>query len=178
MRLAFLFFVLILSLFLNIYYLWNNHSTKPTNTLQLSNEIKNYGVFCVGEERPDVCYWFSNGGVVTNEAATIVGNIVKINEVSDFRPALGKQFLDDYLWKNMTVIIEFLKGGKLDVKNLLLLRNDQDLIVTTNDEKIILFSLRFSPKNNIIGLLSYLDKGAIKNASQIDLRVENKIFYK
>lgn len=179
MRLIFLSFVFIISLVINIYYLWTNSSTDLLSALQVSNEIREYGVFCVGEERSDVCYWFNNNGLLTSEATTIVGNVLlKINEVSNYRPEINKQFLDNYLWENMALVIEFLKSGKLDVKNILLIRNDQDLIVTANDGVKILFSLRFNPQNNIAGLLSALDKNKMKNVSQIDLRVENKIFYK
>ncbi len=180
MRLVFLIFVFISSLFISVYYLWNGSSADLLSSLQSNNnKIREYGVFCIGEERLDICYWFDNNGVLINKATTIVGNVsLKINEISDYKPEINKQFLDDYLWKNMAFIMEFLKSGKLNVKNILFIRDDQDLIVITNNDVKILFSLRFNPQNNIVGLLSALEKNKIKNVSQIDLRVENKIFYK
>ncbi|MEK9183529.1 MAG: hypothetical protein AAB890_00460 [Patescibacteria group bacterium] len=180
MRLVFLLLIFIISLSVSVYYFWNNFSTTLASSSRTNNnKIREYGVFCIGEERPDACYWFDNNGVLNQKATVVLGDVLlNINEISDYKPESNKQFLENNLWENMALIIEFLKSGKLDVKNVLFIRSSQDLIITTNDSVKILFSLRFNPQNNIAGLLSALEKNKMQNVSQIDLRVENKIFYK
>ena len=180
MRLVFLIFVFISSLFISVYYFWNAPSIDLVSSLLAkNNKIREYGVFCIGEERPDVCYWFDNNGVLNQKATVILGDVLlNINEISDYKPETNKQFLESHLWKNMAFILEFLKSEKLDIKSVSFIRSDQDLIVITDSDVKILFSLRFNPQNNIAGFLSALEKNKMKNVSQIDLRVENKIFYK
>ena len=102
-----------------------------------------YGVFCVGEERPSVCYWFDNGGVIWKRALTIVGeSVIKINEISPYQPRAGQLFLTEDLWQNLSLIVAFLKTGQLAVSHIILDRARQEVTVVTPAQTKVLFNLR------------------------------------
>ncbi len=169
-----LLFFLLLSAAINFYYLWPKSAAIGQLTVHARVD---YGVYCVGEIRADVCYWFDRQGRLWDEAKTIVGeSILKVEEISDFKPVRGQSFLPEQLVANFVKIFDFLKTGYLEVKTISLKREDQELEVLTKTK--ILFSLRFDSKNNLAGLVAFLKKHEPKELEYIDLRVENKIFYK
>ena len=175
-----LLFLLLLSAAVNFYYLWPRSKTD----LILINNRENYGVYCVGEIKADSCYWFDGRGVIWGEAKTILGeSILKTEEVSDFRPARGIGLLPKRLVPNFIKVIDFLKTGYLEVDKVILKRGDQELEVSafyksTGLKTKILFNLRIDPQSNLVGLVAFLKKNRPKELEYIDLRVENKIFYK
>lgn len=178
--LTFLLIIFLISLGLNLYYFYQlNEDRRSKLVINLKDRIK-YGVYCVGEQKPDVCYWFDYSGVIFKEATTIIDLVsLKVNEVSNFQPRIGQQFLDEDLFTNLRWIMEFLKQDNLEVNSVVLQRNDQELIVNTKEGVKILFSLRFDPRDNIKGLLAFIRKVKTLNEfKQINLKTENKIFYK
>ena len=168
-------FVLFLATLATTFYYWYSLNKNTNIKKIIHNEL---AVFCVGQERPDLCYWFDNNGLIGKRATTIVGDAVKIDEISNYQPKIDKLFIDQSLWGNFYTLINFFKAGKLNVSSIVLNRDEKEINVNTANGTNILFSLRFNPKNNINGLLVFKNKTGLANISQIDLRTENKIYYK
>lgn len=169
-----------LSAAINFYYLWPR---SKTDQKAVNNEEK-FGVYCGGEVKADACYWFDGWGVIWEEAKTILGeSILKTEEISNFKPARGGGLLPENLASNFIKIIDFLKTGYLKVEKINLKRDDQELEVLvgykpTGLKTKIFFNLRIDPKINLAGLTAFLKKYQPRELEYIDLRVENKIFYK
>lgn len=172
-----LFVLLFLTVALDAYYFWS----KFNPPISISNVVSNneYGVFCVGAERPLSCYWFNENGQIIQETQTIVGEkIIKINEISDYRPISRQVFLPDDLMRNFLVAISFFKKQDLPVDDIVLKRINQELAFLIPNTSSVRLSLRFNPINNLTGLKLFLDANQSKKFEYIDLRAENKIFYK
>lgn len=175
-----LLFFLLLSAAINFYYLWPR--SKADQAAVDSEE--NFGVYCGGETKADSCYWFDGRGVIWGEAKIILGeSILKTEEVSNFKPARGSSLLPEKLALNFIKIVNFLKTGYLMVEKINLKRDDQELEVLveykpTGLKTRIFFNLRIDPKINLAGLAAFLEKYKPRELEYIDLRVENKIFYK
>ena len=171
---------LFLAIALNAYHFWPRAGVGKNNLVKQ----KNYGAYCVGEERPDSCYWFDEQGIVWNEAKTIVDErLLKIEEISDFQPSRGQSFLSKELIVNLIKILDFFRSSRVLAESIKLKRDDQELEAMANYPETglktrVLFNLRFNPQNNLTGLTVFLKKYKPKDLEYIDLRVENKIFYK
>lgn len=129
----------------------------------------------------DKCWWFDNQGIVFAEAPLAEGNL--INKVDDFSGRLielGKPILEEKFLSNLLKIFGILEKSGLNIKSLELenLRL-QEIIADplTSSWPKIYFSLRIDPDFGLAALES-LKKIGLEKINYIDLRVENRAYYK
>lgn len=128
-----------------------------------------------------MCGWFDQDGVLFAEAPQAEGNLIyKVDDASGGSLALGDKVLEERLIPNLFKIFSFLEQSgfnerNLKLENLALEEIATDAIATSSPK--IYFSLRFDPAFGLKALES--DKKEILNkAKYLDLRVENRIYYK
>lgn len=136
------------------------------------------GIYCAGAEAS--CYVFDHEGVVFGAAQTVVGTgIVKIEDQSDFKPAMNAPLLDAEAWYNLSRIIGAVKNNELDAGSIMLNRADHEATVMLLPERIpVYFSLAFDPQAHVDALPELRKKISLSGLQYIDMRVEGKIFYK
>jgi hypothetical protein len=123
------------------------------------------------------CGWFDKNGILFAETLNVEGQL--INKVADFsnrQLKLGDKALDDKFFQNLIKIFEFLEKSGLRIKSLKL-ENLELQEVKTESSPIIYFSLRFAPDSAFDALKTLKNKG-LKNIEYIDLRIENRVFYR
>ena len=136
-----------------------------------------YGIFCSGVEIANDCYLFDKNGVVFAKARTVVGEVIlRIDEITDSRPPIGQSFLPQSDWENTLKILEFVKKGEWPAATFRLKRQQQELILEGLPK--LLFSLRFDPSQHLLALTELKNKVNFQSLLYLDLRVEDKIFYK
>jgi len=104
--------------------------------------------------------------------------IIKIQDFLEKTPILGTKIIDERLTANFIKIIESLKNSDLRVKEFVIDHLLQELKTETQEGVKILFNLRFDPEFGISALKSLRGEVSFKNIEYIDLRVENRIYYK
>ena len=150
-----------------------------------------YGIFCSGVEMANDCYLFDKNGVVFAKAKTVVEEVIlRVEEVSDYKPTINQKFLPAEDWENLFKILDFIKRGYWPASTFRFKRQRQEIILegppadawSVSDWRAgppkLLFNLRFDPSKHLAALLELKKKIKIENLSYIDLRVEDKIFYK
>jgi len=127
------------------------------------------------------CWWFDKKGILFEEAPLIEGNL--INKVDDFSGRtlkIGEPVLEEKLFSNLIKIFEVLEKSDLKIKSLRLEKLELQEIVANplnNSFPKIYFSLRIDPKFAIAVLESLKNLG-LEKIEYIDLRVENRAYYK
>lgn len=161
-------------------------------------ERERFGIWCVNpsllEDRPsskprasqsskseggEICYWIDEEGVMFEEAPLTEGTLIlKVRDIKNPRLAIGFQVLEDRFINNLIAILKNLKDFNFAVENLILDRELQELKVETYDGLLVLFSIRFDPQLNINSFKELQGILDFKKIKYIDLRVENRIYYK
>lgn len=125
------------------------------------------------------CYWFDKKGVIFSEALRAEGQL--INKVDDFSGRsinLGESVLEEKFCSNLIKIFEILEKPGLKIKSLKLENLELQEVVTNSPlMPKIYFSLRINPEFALTALES-LKKIGFKKIEYIDLRVENRSYYK
>jgi hypothetical protein len=140
----------------------------------------NFGMLCIKEvEGADDCYMFDKGGVVFGSARMVVGDvIVRVDDVSDFKPVLGAMLIDADTWKNMAPIIAYAANG-LPAGVMALSRAERELTVTLSESGTRLyFNLRLDPAEHIRALKELTKTIPLISLQYADLRVKGRVFYK
>lgn len=133
------------------------------------------GVWCVSSG----CFWFDGKGALFAEAPMIEGGLIlTINDFSGRELKIGDLVLPENFLGNFFKIIGFLEKNGLAAKNLKL--NDlsfQEITAESGGGPQIRFSLRNDPVFAESAIQSLKEIG-LRNIEYIDLRVENKAYYK
>lgn len=126
------------------------------------------------------CWWFDGeDGILFEEAPNSEGQLfLKISEESAETRGLGQRVLPDYLFANLKSILNAIAAMNLRVKDLKLDQKVQELAVVTFDGAKMVFSLRFSPANNLAALSEILSATPLEAVDYVDLTVENKVYLK
>lgn len=127
------------------------------------------------------CWWVDQNGVAFIEAPMVEGHL--INKVDDFSGRalkLGEPVLSGKFFGNLVKIFDVLEKSGLKIKSLQL--RDMALQEVITDPSAVLvpeiyFSLRIDPKFALPAIES-MKKIGLTRISYIDLRVENRVYYK
>jgi len=136
---------------------------------------KKFGVFCSIIE----CWWFDKKGVVFEKASRIEGEIIyNINDLSNRKLEIGERILPQNFFDNAIKIFEVMEEIGFNIRTL----NIDDLeLQEAHIESLLIpkiyFSLRFAPKFNNDIFKNFKEIG-LQKIEYIDLRVENRIYYK
>ena len=125
------------------------------------------------------CYWLDENGIAFEEAPATEGPLILIvydNSVKSI--ALGQKVVEERFSKNLTDILKAISEMSIPVKKITFDKILEELHVATYEGPDLLFSIRFNSELNIASLRSLKEKGAFKGMRYVDLRIENKIFYK
>jgi hypothetical protein len=123
------------------------------------------------------CLWFDKNGIIFEEAPLVEGNL--INNVDDFSGRsfkLGESVLGEKFFSNLLKIFDVLEKSDLGIKSLRLERIELQEIHTESSPRIY-FSLRFDPYFGLSAIQSLKNLG-LNRVAYIDLRVENRAYYK
>ena len=127
------------------------------------------------------CWWIDKKGVVLAEAPFLEGNLInKIGDYSERQLKIGEVVLKNNLFDNLVEIFNVLNESSLKAKSLKIEDIELEEVVVdplNNFFPIIYFSLRNSP-NFSLAAFEYLNGIGLKNVQYIDLRVENRVYYK
>lgn len=141
---------------------------------------EDFGMLCVKDVTgADSCYVFDNEGVIFEAANVVVGDVIaRMDDASDFKPALSTILADPSLWANMAPIIAYAKSG-LPASRMELLRTEKEITVTLTDSGTKLyFNLGFDPGEHIRALKELSKTAPLETLQYADLRVKGRVFYK
>ncbi len=139
-------------------------------------ERERFGVWCQQSENA-TCWWFDRNGILFAETLNVEGQLInKVADFSDRQLNLGDKALDDKFFQNLIKIFEVLERSGLKIKSLKL-ENLEFQEAITESSPTIFFSLRFAPDSALEVIKSLKDKG-LEGIEYIDLRVENRVYYK
>lgn len=140
-------------------------------------ERKKYGAWCGNNESPS-CFWFDENGIAFATAPTLEGGLfLKVMSPTRQKISLGGPVLESNLFNNFKKIAETVKNY-LTFQKFIWEENNFDLSIKTDDGPLVMFNLRFDPSVNLAALNQMQKKLPWKNFSVIDLRVENRVYYK
>ncbi|MEK7657855.1 MAG: hypothetical protein AAB366_01525 [Patescibacteria group bacterium] len=135
-------------------------------------EREKFGIWCANN-----CFWFDKKGVVFLESPSTEGSLInKIDDFSDRSFNLGDKILEEKFLSNLIKIFEILEKSGLKIKSLKLEDIALQEIITDSSPKIY-FSLRIEP-NFALAALQSLENIGFEKMEYIDLRVENRAYYK
>lgn len=158
---------------------------KPEANLKQRIEI---GIICKGnpafaEATAGKCFYFDVEGIIFKEAPQTSGSLITlINDFSQRNFNLGEQILGKDLINFMGLIKEEL-FSKMDLRVLsfdIAAYPADDLKAITNEGWYVMFSLKRDIKSQLSALKAALDE-KIQNRTglqYIDLRIENRVYYK
>ena len=135
---------------------------------------------CIGNAvGADDCYMFDTDGIIFKSAHMVVGDVIaRVDDVSDFKPALGVMFADANIWQNMGKIIAYAKDG-LPANRMEFMRAEKELIITLSDSNTRLyFNVLLDPDEHIRALKELSKTVPLETLEYADLRVKGRVFYK
>ncbi len=141
---------------------------------------EDFGMLCVKDSAgADSCYVFDKEGVIFEAANVVVGDVIaRVDDASDFKPALGVLLADPEIWINMAAVIAYAKDG-LPASRMELLRTEKEITVTLADSGTKLyFSLQLDPSEHIRALKELSKTVPIETLQYADVRVKGRVFYK
>lgn len=165
----------------NRYGVWclmnSGSSGAITDASSTDNSVSSSSALAADNER---CFWFDEQGVVFSQAPYIEGNLIyRVDDYTGQSFVFGDKVLDERLLPNLFKVFSFLdqfnfNGRSLRLDDLALEEIKTNQI--TNSTPTIYFSLRFDPAFALAPLQSI--RNTLNGIQYIDLRVENRIYYK
>jgi len=145
------------------------------NVLVKVEEKKSIGLWCINEEKK--CFEFDDNGYLFNKTFfSDGGTTLKIFDFTSRKLSIGNFALERRLFDNLVLILKVLEKNNLniqeiDLKNL----ETEEIIVKLFNGPYIYFSLNFPPP----ALELIINKiNNFNNLKYLDLRVENRVYYK
>jgi len=137
------------------------------------------GTWCMGAEAPD-CFWFDEDGYIFKRGIPSEGNIIKsVNDLSGRKLGLGNTVLHNNFFLNLKSAFEVLEKSGIGVRTIELKDLSlEEVIAKTSEGPLVYFSLRFSSANSL-DLLKTLKEGkSFSKLQYVDLRIQNRAYYK
>lgn len=137
-----------------------------------------YGIWCVVGGRN--CFWFDDTGKIFKKSPLSEGNLIKTVSDSTGRSlGLGGYVLSENYFSNLRSAFEVLDGSGLSIKSVELkdLALEEVSIKTGNGPQLY-FSLRFGAEWTLPVLKNLMAQNSFGRLKYIDLRIENRAYYK
>jgi hypothetical protein len=141
---------------------------------------EDFGIVCVQDaSNADDCYVFDADGVIFDSARVVVGDVIaRVDDASDFKPALGAMFVDDAAWRAMKLVIAYVKEH-LPVSRMEYARAEGELdIILTDSGTRIMFDLSAAVEEHINALKELVKTVPLSGLQYVDLRTKGRLFYK
>jgi len=138
-------------------------------------ERNQFAIWC----RAGNCYWIDENGMAFEEAPETEGSLIlTINDDGKEGIALGQKVVEERLSDNLSAIFNGILDLNVRIKKIFYTTKLQEMNVELNDGPDLYFSLRFNPALNLEAIKSLREKVGLRGMSYVDLRVENRIYYK
>ncbi|MDE2001144.1 MAG: hypothetical protein KGI60_01090 [Patescibacteria group bacterium] len=183
-----------LSLFLgqNNLLAWGNSRPDTTNTplaeasvrrdwlrQSVSIAIQERNRFAIWCDAEDECAWIDRNGIPFQSAPQAEGSlIIAIHDISTGHIPLNSPVVEQRFVGNLIAIIDNLMTLNIPIENISYDPHLEEITVQSYGWPKILLSIRFDPTATISSLASLEQKVDITKLRYIDLRVENRIYYK
>lgn len=154
------------------YYFYDKLQTKTDRPVFEEVDEEIFGAWCMATN----CYWFNDEGFVFEVAPRPEGRLIMVIDeiVSDKTVEVGDQIVASEHWVNLKAVADSWLFKDFLIKDFFVDNKKQETILITEKGLKFYFSLRFSPTNN----LAAVKKISLQNLDYIDLRVENRVYYK
>lgn len=157
---------------------------KRVLTINVKERVR-YGVLCseksTSQDMPEKkarCFWFDADGILFSEAPKVEGILIpQIMDFSERQIKIGDPLLEERFTSNVLKIFEIFKKSDIAIRGLKI--EDiakQEVEAELLAGQVVYFSMRFDPSFAFSALESLKTK--MNGLSHIDLRSENKVFYK
>ena len=129
--------------------------------------------------KTDFCYWIDDEGIAFEEAPRTEGPLV-LMVYDDGQEGIirGQKVVDERYAANLSAILRGILNLGISVKNIEFNERLQEIKIMAHNSPDLLFSIRFNPELNMAALYSLKEKVGLRGINYIDLRVENRIYYK
>lgn len=155
-------------------------------------ERERFGIWCVSGVKstssstmeffsPEECWWFDKAGFIFEKSPSVEGVLInKVEDFSDRSLGIGDNVLRENTLDNIVKIFEILDN--MGFKNKSAKLNNiqfQEIMIDpkTNSKPKIYFSLRTDPYS-YLSVIESLKKIGLEKIEYIDLRMENRAYYK
>ena len=123
------------------------------------------------------CHWIDENGLLFDEAPETEGSML-LTVYADKALIEGTKISEERFIKNVVAVLKNIPSLNLPVKKIIFDGHLQELRAETYSGPNIFFSIRFNPELNIGSLQKLEEKTNVQNLRYIDLRVENRLYYK
>lgn len=125
------------------------------------------------------CDWIDENGMAIEKAPQTEGSlIITIHDDSAKQIIQGANILEDRFIANLVSIIKNVAAMKLPIKRATYSPKLQEIRIENYGGPDLFFSIRFDPTQNISSLHTLQEKMDTGKINYIDLRVENRLYYK
>lgn len=141
--------------------------------------IKERGRFAIWCASSGHCYWIDKEGLAFEEAPFTEGSLILTIEEKDREAIIkGEPVVEKRFAGNVIKIVESISNLNMPIKKITFNSALQEIQIQTHRGPNILFSIRFDPEFNLSSLHALRQKIGFERIEYIDLRAENRIFYK
>lgn len=125
------------------------------------------------------CYWIDRKAVPFEAAPQTEGSLIlTVQDASQTETVLGKKVINDRFAANLVAVLDSVTKLKLPIKTATYDGKLQELRIEAYRGPSLLFSPRFDPFSNLAALRSLEEKVGLQGIEYIDLRTENRLYYK
>jgi len=153
---------------------------RENNITITATERSALGIWCLQKTTPPACFKFDDQGFIFRESLATGGNLIKI--VRDFEQenlVVGDSILPEEFRANILSVLQVIEDSRLSTKEVILKNLKlQEVEVPLSSGPKIYFSLRRKADIYLEVLKSLSQEPGFSNYSYIDLRVENRVYYK
>jgi len=151
------------------------------NTLAVTAiERSALGIWCLQKTSPPSCFKFDDQGFIFRESLATSGNLIKITR--DFYQEnlkIGDSILPEEFGRNFISVLKVLESSGLSTKEIILKDLTlQEVEVPLSKGPILYFSLRRSSDIYLEVLKTLSQEEEFENFNYVDLRAENRVYYK
>ncbi|MCX6702501.1 MAG: hypothetical protein NTW60_01365 [Candidatus Wolfebacteria bacterium] len=140
-----------------------------------------FGIWCFVREFEKKCYWFDQSGTIFSIAPEVEGDLIyRVDDYTGRGLGLGDKILIPGFFSNLAKIFKVMDSAYLKSRSFTLKDLGLEEIYTNpavSSSPIIYFSLRNDP-SFAAEFLKSVKKLGLDKSQYIDLRVENRVYYK